>query len=173
MPSASRRPARLQSLSFAAFSLAIMVMAGEWIVLVAGTHLHEMIVGAASIIATSIFLFFVHRSSKLHIEWRAADVASGWRIPAYIAIDTYIIIKVLFQDLFSTRSAGSFYRVAGFRTSKREPYLVGRRVLATVYTTTTPNAIVIGIDSAQSRMLFHQLQRTSLQKMTEELGARP
>ena len=173
MAHASRRPARLQSLSVPTFTLAIILMAGEWVLLVAGTHLHEMIVGAGSIIAASIFLYFVHRSSTLRIDLRAADLASGWRIPAYVAIDTYIIIKVLFRNLFSSRRAGSFYRVAGFQTSKHEPYLIGRRVLATVYTTTSPNSIIIGIDSAQSRMLFHQLQRSSLSKMTKELGARP
>jgi hypothetical protein len=40
-----------------------------------------------------------------------------------------------------------------------------------VYTTTAPNFIVIGIDPDLSRMLFHQIERSSVPKMTRELGA--
>jgi hypothetical protein len=36
-----------------------------------------------------------------------------------------------------------------------------------------PNFIVIGIDFHQSRMLFHQLRRSSVPKMTKSLGAQP
>jgi hypothetical protein len=43
--------------------------------------------------------------------------------------------------------------------------------LATIYTTVAPNFIVIGIDPELSRMLFHQLERSSVPKMTGALGA--
>jgi hypothetical protein len=148
-------------------------MAGEWILLVAGTRLHEMLVGVVSIAAASVFLAFVYRSSSLSLKIRAADVATGWRIPGYVAVDTWILVKVLFKDLFSIRNAPSYYRVCGFKTSTRDPYLVGRRVLATIYSSATPNSIVIGTDPAQSRMLFHQLERTPLSSMVRSLGAKP
>jgi hypothetical protein len=36
-----------------------------------------------------------------------------------------------------------------------------------------PNFIIIGIDAAQSRMIFHQLERSEVPRMTKELGAQP
>jgi hypothetical protein len=154
-------------------SLVIVVMAGEWILLVAGTRLHEMLAGAVSIAAAYVFFSFVYRSERLHTKMRAADLATGWRIPGYIAVDTWVVVKILFQDLFSICKASSLYRVSDFKTSKEDPYLTGRRVLATIFTSASPNSIVIGIDSEQNRMLFHQLQRTGLSKIDQALGAQP
>jgi hypothetical protein len=154
-------------------ALAIAWMAGEWILLVAGTRLHEMMVGAASVAAAGIFLDFVQRSSTLRIKIQPRDLLTGWRVPGYIAVDTWIVLKVLLEDLFSIRRASSLYRVSGFKTSNHDPVLVGRRVLATVYTSVSPNSIVIGIDCEQSRMLVHQVQRSALSAMDKELGARP
>lgn len=173
MPSARSRPARPRSLSVPAFALAVMLMAGEWILLVAGTHLQEMIVGAVSVAAAALFLYFVYVSQSLQMSFRAADILTCWRIPWYLASDAYQITIVLIKDLLSIKRAGSFYRVSGFETSKRDPLLIARRVLATLYTTVSPNSIVIGIDYEQSRMLFHQLERSSIPKMTQELGAKP
>ncbi len=71
------------------------------------------------------------------------------------------------------RRAGSYYRVCGFATSKEDPRLIGRRVLATAYTSASPNSIVIGIDFTQSRMLVHQVERREISALAQELGARP
>jgi hypothetical protein len=78
---------------------------------------------------------------------------------------------VLLRDLFTSHRADSLYRVSGFSTSKDDPRLVSRRVLATIYTTASPNSIVIGIDYKQSRLLFHQVERSAVSEMTRRLGA--
>jgi hypothetical protein len=147
-------------------------MSGEWILLVAGTHIDEMIVGAASVLASGAFLFVVHRSSTLHTDFRLADMAKGWRIPWYVISDIFVIILVLFKDLFGIEKAKSLYRVSGFQTGKEDPTLAARRVLAIAYTSASPNSIVLGIDYTCSRMLFHQLRRTRLPQMTDDLGAK-
>lgn len=162
----SRQRARLPLAAFA-----ILLMAVEWILLVAGTRGHEMIVGGGSVLLSAVFLADVHRTSNLAIDFGAADVAAGWRIPWYILSDCYTIIVVLMRDLFTSRRAASLYRVSGFKTSKDDPRMTAREVLATVYTTTSPNSIVIGIDVSQSRMLFHQIERSRMETMTKKLGA--
>jgi len=165
MPSARCSPARL--------TFAVVLMAGEWILLVAGTHLHEMMVGAASVLVSTLFLYFVYSSDTLHMTFRAADILTCWRIPWYLVSGIYEITAILLKDLLCIRRAGSFYRVSGFKTSKQDSLLLARRVLATAYTTVAPNFIVIGIDYQQSRMLFHQLKRSSIPKMSQKLGAQP
>ena len=174
MPRGRRfRPQIQERVSFLVSAVAISVMAGEWILLVAGTRRNEMIVGAFSVLLVSAFLFYVHRCSPLRVKYAGADVAAGWRVPGYVAVDAYVVVKILFRNLFSTQKTSSFYRVCGFKTAQRDPRMVGRRVLATVYTTASPNSIVIGIDEAQSRMLLHQLERTAVSPMASNLGARP
>jgi hypothetical protein len=148
-------------------------LAFGWVWLVAGTHLHEMMVGAAVVVLATLFLKAVHESSqnKIRLEWK--DVAQCWRIPWYMTSGIWEITVILFKDLTYLSRAGSYYRVSGFKSSRRDRTVVAREVLATVYTTTAPNFIVIGIDPELSRMLFHQIERSSVPKMTQALGAQP
>jgi multisubunit Na+/H+ antiporter MnhE subunit len=167
----SRSTSKDRSSSGGVSALLALCLALGWVWLVAGTHLHEMIVGAVVVVPATLFLRAVRRSTQpaIHLEWK--DIAQGWRIPWYIASDIWEITLVLFKDLSYMRRAGSYYRVCGFKSSKRDLRIAARGVLATVYTTTAPNSIVIGIDPELSRMLFHQLERTSVPRMTQALGA--
>ncbi|WP_348269442.1 Na+/H+ antiporter subunit E [Edaphobacter paludis] len=149
----------------------LAVMAGIWILLVGGTKPHEMIMGAASMALAAAFLYKTKQSDTLDLRFRAADVAAGWRPPGYLASDVWVLIKVLVLDLLRIKRAETHDRVWGFRTSKNEPVLAARRALATVYTSATPNSIVVGIDYEQNRILIHQMQPSRLTAMQRELGA--
>lgn len=164
---------RLRSLSPGMLGFAVFSMAVEWILLVAGLKRDEMIVGAFCVLAAGSFLSIVYARENQRLDLRLKDLAACWRIPWYILNDSWVITVVLVKDLLSIQPAGSFFRVCGFKTAKEDPLLVARRVLATAYTTMTPNSIVIGIDYEQSRMLVHQLKRSSISRMTRELGAQP
>jgi multisubunit Na+/H+ antiporter MnhE subunit len=148
------------------------VIAALWVLFVGGTKPHEMIVGCVVLALSAAFMFRVGETESLNLDFRMVDLLTCWRIPWYILSDGYTILLVLLKDLAGKR-AGSFYRFCGFKTSGHDPRLVARGVLATGYTTVTPNSIVIGIDVAQSRMLFHQLQRSEVSRMAKELGAQP
>lgn len=163
----------LRKISGGVLALSVIVMAAEWILLVAGVKRDEMIAGAVSVLAAGLFLQLVYRAENQKLDIRLKDLATCWRLPWYILNDAWVVTLILIKDLLGIRRASSFYRVCGFKTSKTDPLLTARRVLATAFTTVTPNSIVIGIDYEQSRMLFHQLQRSSVSKMTQELGALP
>jgi hypothetical protein len=168
MSSKESRPA-----SFGFSALAAILMAVLWILFVGGTRRNEIIVGAGVLLLSGAFLFLLARKESLNLEIHKIDLATCWRIPWYIISGVYEIVVILIKHMLGVKRADSFYRVTGFKTSKSDPRLIARRVLATAYTTTAPNFIVIGIDYAQSRMLFHQLERSDVPKMTKELGARP
>jgi hypothetical protein len=148
-------------------------MALLWVLFVGGTRRNEMIVGAGVLLLSGAFLYLLSRKETLTLDLRWGDLVTCWRIPWYIMSGVYEIAIILVKDLFGIKRAESFYRVSGFKTSNSDPRLIARRVLATAYTTTAPNFIVIGIDFRQSRMLFHQLERSSVPKMTKTLGAQP
>ncbi len=150
--------------------LAVSLAIG-WVWLVATTHLDEMIVGAAVVVLATLFLLLVHRAQANAIQLHWKDVAQGWRIPWYMVCDTGMVTLVLLRDLLHLRPAGSYYRVCGFECSRRDPAILGRGVLATIYMTATPNSIVLGIDPKSSRMLVHQLERAPVPKMVRALGA--
>ena len=162
-----------ETFPFGVAALLAIGLAIGWVWLVATTHLHEMIVGAAVVLVATLFLLLVHRSQPNVIQLHWKDVAQGWRIPWYMVRDTWVVTLVFLRDLLHLRPAGSYYRVCGFKCSQRDPAILGRGVLATIYMTMTPNSIVLGIDSTLSRMLFHQIQRSSVPKMIQALGAKP
>ncbi len=163
---------RLKRPSWGLPILGCLAIAALWVLFVGGTRAHEMLVGSVVLVLSAAFMFRVGEMESLELEFQMRDLLTCWRIPWYIVSDSYTILVVLLKDLTGKR-AGSFYCFCGFKTSGHDPRLVARRVLATAYTTATPNSIVIGIDVAQSRMLFHQLKRSEVSLMAKELGAQP
>jgi multisubunit Na+/H+ antiporter MnhE subunit len=143
-----------------------------WIAFVASTKPHELLVGLAVCIATLLFTRFVARASQTDLIVRFRDAAQAWRIPGNIASDVGVIVLVLFKDLLGIEPAKDLFRVCGFDASGHDPVRKARAVLAVAYTTMAPNSIVVDIDVSQSRMLFHQIERSSVSKMTRALGAR-
>jgi hypothetical protein len=148
-----------------------LVVIACWIVFVGGTRRDEMIVGVGVFLLSGAFVYHVWRIETLDFDLRRQDVAQGWRVPWYVLTDAGTILAVLAKDLLAGKRAGSFYRVCGFRTSESDPRIIARGVLAVFYTTMSPNSIVIGIDPQQGRMIFHQLDRSSIPIMTKALGA--
>lgn len=144
-----------------------------WVVFVSSSiNIDEMIVGAASVVLTMIFVYSAWRSMGMRLQLRWVDVVQAWRLPWYIATDVITITWVLVKDLLRIEPAKNLFRVCGFDSSRHDPVRIARTVLAVAYSTTAPNSIVIGIDPAQSRMLFHQLAESGMSTMARNLGAK-
>ena len=151
----------------------LVLMSAEWILLVAGIKPHEMLVGTVAVLAAALFLCVILRSQTIAFNFLLSDICAVWRVPWYILTNTYTLCDVLAKDLFGLEKAGSYYRVSRFQTSKKDPTLVARRVLATAYTTVSPNSIVIGIDCEQNRLLLHQVKRDEVSEMTKKMSGQP
>jgi hypothetical protein len=171
---ADERPGtRAHGLGIATASVCVAVAAGLWVLLVSSSlNLHDMEVGAACVAATVVFTGFVVRTAGMRFKLRLRDFLEGWRIPWYIACDAAVVLWVLIKDVLHVERAKNLFRVSGFDTSKHDPVRIARTVLAVAYATCSPNCIVIGIDQTQSRMLFHQLQRSGIPTMLKALGAK-
>ncbi len=157
------RPGRLLTVA----AIAVLAL---WRMFTDSPSWHELAVGIVATALTVLFFANVLRTETLNLELRGRDLLQLWRIPWYILSGCWEITWLLLKDL-AGKPAGSFYRDCGFKTSRRDPTLVGRTALAVAYTTTAPNFIVIGVDPEQSLMLFHQLERSTVPKMTQALGA--
>ena len=161
----------LRKISAGVLTLSVVIMAGEWILLVGSVKRDEMIVGALAVSASALFLWRALHVASEPLDFQFRDLLTVWRLPWMMLSDAWLVTIVLLRDLLGIERAGSFYRVIGFRTARHNPLLIARQVLATVYTTSTPNSIVIGTDPATSRMLFHQLRRAPTSKLQRNLGA--
>ncbi len=154
------------------FSITVLGLAVLWILFVAGTKPEEMIVGLVCVSLTVWFVYYVARNECPRIKLNIADWIQVWRVPGYLLIDSWSILRVLALDILRVSPAPSLFRATRFDSPRDPEVATGRRVLAVVYTSATPNMIVLGIDTHSKQMLFHQLQRTEIPAMTRNLGAR-
>jgi hypothetical protein len=159
--------------SFVLSGLFLVSAIALWILFVGGTRRDEMLVGLGVAFLTAAFVYQVWRMGTLHIAFHMSDVIQGWRVPGYVLRDTCVIALVLLRDLIGAASTDSLYRVSEFKTVRPNSRKAARQVLITLYTTMSPNSIVIGMDPNRGRILFHQLQRSSITKMGVALGVKP
>lgn len=144
-----------------------------WALLTSGFKAQESLVGAFAALAGSLVYLLLRLKTGFTFQPRMSELLQAWRLPWYLLTDSLVIIQVLFEDLFGKQKAGSFYRATAFETGDEEHSReVTRQVLATAFTTVTPNSVVVGVDVKRKQMLFHQLRRSELTVMTKNLGAK-
>ncbi|MGC2819440.1 MAG: hypothetical protein WA198_07130 [Candidatus Sulfotelmatobacter sp.] len=144
-----------------------------WIAFVGTIAFHELLLGVIATSVATLGLFIIDRRYRAKFSPTLREVLSLWYVPWYLVSDTWKIIAVAGKDLLGIKSAGSLFRTARFDAgTKDDASAVARRVLAVVYTTMTPNTIVLGINASDQKMLLHELVSSPLPKMTRDLGAR-
>jgi multisubunit Na+/H+ antiporter MnhE subunit len=154
------------------FVLIFLANLSLWLLFAASLSGQELLLGTLISLASLVFILYISQFIKLRFELRFRDIIQAWRIPWYIISGFYEITIVLFKDLLHLSPAKSLFRVCGFDTSSHDPIREARTILAIAYTTVGSTFIVIGIDPAQSRMLFHQIEASDVPIMTRSLGAK-
>lgn len=155
------------------FASALLTACGLWVLFVSSSiNAHEIYVGAACVTLNLVFSYVVARSLSLNLTLRWQDMVQGLRIPWYELTGNWLITLVVIKDLLHIARAEDRFRVCGFDSTRHDPERIARTVMAVVFSTSAPNFIVIGVDPAQSRMLFHQVQATDVTKMARALGAK-
>lgn len=142
-----------------------------WISFTASGDLHELLLGACAAALTLALFLNLIRTESLDYRLHLRDLALVGQVPKAILKDCWILTVVLFKDLAGKERAGSYYRACGFRATTHDPVRLGREALATAFTTASPNMMVIGIDPAQSLMVFHQVKRDAVPAYAQALGA--
>ncbi len=143
-----------------------------WVVFVGKFAEQEMLIGMAVAVVSAFAICIVEYANEAHFRPRMRDLAQAVFIPWLIAKDTCVIFFVALRDLVGEKKAESDFRLAAFETGDlHDPHDTGRRVIAVTYTTMSPNSIVMGINTLERRMLFHQIQKSDIPRMTSNLGA--
>lgn len=161
-----------RGLSLKLFIIAfVIVLFSGWIGFTASTKTDELLIGIPVVALLTLFTTGLLRSEWQPLRFELGDLLQCWRVPWYVVSGCWEIVVVLARDAIFRTRAGSYYRVCNFRIRKHDPVLFARSVLAVTYTTMAPNFIVIGIDDDHGQMLFHQIERSSVPRMTQCLGA--
>lgn len=143
-----------------------------WLVFVGTFSRWELLVGAGVAVIGGVAVLVVERADDAHFRPRWEDLLQAVFIPWLLIQGTYEILWVSIRDLLGGRKAASAFRIVHFEAgSVRNLQATARRVLAVAYTTMAPNFIVLGINTNQKELLFHQIERSGVPKMTQNLGA--
>lgn len=143
-----------------------------WIVFVGTFSFHETLIGVIGSALASAGLSIINLFYPAHFSPKLTDVLTLWRIPGYLISGTWRISAIAIKDLARIERAKSVFRVVPFRAGAQDdPHATARRVLAVIYMTVTPSTIVLGVNSSGQKLLFHEMGRTPVPRMLEELGA--
>lgn len=141
-----------------------------WLACVATVRPHEIFVGIGAVIVSAAFAMFVVSTLPLRFRPSLPDLAQIWRLPWNVAVDLAQILLVLLLD-FGGQRAPSLFRAAHWGPVHNNGPDTAKRALAVSYTTVSPNMVVVGIDCGRGQILFHQLKKSGVPKMTRNLGA--
>ena len=143
-----------------------------WMAYVGKASLAELAVG---VVATSLGLWAAW-STRKEERWHYRHltlIAQAWHLVRYIFEGTGEVLAVLARHLFTGRKAESLVLAVPFVAIGDDDESELRRALATVLTTIAPNFVVIDVDRDTGLLLFHQIKRSPVPQMTQNLGARP
>ncbi len=133
----------------------------------------ELITGGAVAIISTIATLVFSSAGKVCFRFRLRDILQAWHLPWNIIEDTLRVLQSLGKQLFTRRGAASFIGAVAVDLSKHNsPIDAGRRALEVIFSTSTPNLIVIGIIEEQKVLLYHQIKREKISAMTRNLGVR-
>lgn len=160
-----------QLAAFLAVALPVLYL--FWIVFVGTFSLHELLIGIVGAVLAATGLLVIRLQYPERFSPTFLELLSLWRLPWYLLSGTWEIVVVATKDLLGIKRAQSLFRIVQFDAgAPDDAHATARRALAALYTTAAPNFIVLGVNAGDGKLLFHQIERSSVPKMTKELGAR-
>lgn len=146
---------------------------GLWLIFAADLDWREALIGFVAAGIACFATMLVAHEEKAGYKFRLNWVLEIIWVPWCVLDGTYQVLRGLANQLFTRRGADSFLGAVRFTVGGHTERAAGRRALAVTFTTATPNFVIIGIDHKQRLMLYHQVLRGKVLKLTQNLGARP
>jgi multisubunit Na+/H+ antiporter MnhE subunit len=80
-----------------------------------------------------------------------------WRLPLQAALDTGVLVAILWRRLVMRRSVGGSFRAVPFRAAGEDAEAAARRAIVKGVGSFAPNTYVLDIDREHELILVHQL----------------
>lgn len=149
-----------------------MALTFVWMLLVGTWSASELGVGLGAAALATLGSRVVRKCSAFRFGFSGKAIAEGWRIPGYALSGSWELFQALGRQLFTRRGAESLLRAVAFAPGQDDPASRTRCALAIAYTCSTPNFVVLGIDERNRLLVFHQVKRGGVLRMTQALGAK-
>ncbi len=134
-----------------------LTLLGLWLLFVGTRERYELIGGACAAAAGAAFAEALRGERLLRFRFELSWVAKAGAVPWTVVRDFGILWWALFLHLARVRPIRSAYVAVPFSAGGSDPASAGRRTLATLLGTVSPNGIVIDIDTERDVALRHDL----------------
>jgi hypothetical protein len=131
----------------------------------------EWAIGIAAALLATIAAYGSARVGSISIRPTFSMIAQGWRVPGNAVSESWDLLVVTVAQLLGRKASDGQLVAAPFRYGTLTARDSARRLLAVIYTTLTPNSVVIGLVREQNLILIHQMRGTEVSPITQELGA--
>jgi multisubunit Na+/H+ antiporter MnhE subunit len=148
-----------------------------WVLFANQFSVHELAFGAVAAGIAVIGYAAVWKHGHVPFAPRWIDALQIWRLPAYAVTGTWEVLHGLLQQLTRKEGAPSVTSAAPFVWGDDSSQEVARRALAIIYTTLTPNFVVLDVlppkqGEMHGTMLYHQILPGRIITIARNLGAR-
>jgi hypothetical protein len=133
-----------------------VVLLGVWEANVATGETTEVLAGAVAAALGATLAEAVRRRGLARVRIRARWLVPLLRVPFRLVAELGILVWALLLQLAGRRVRGS-YRAVPFPAGRSDPDSRGRRALATLVGTISPNTIVVDVDPERKVALKHDL----------------
>lgn len=148
-----------------------------WMLFISKWDPYEAELGCLAATFAIIAIWLVKSKSlnplSYHLQW----FLEGVSIPKYVLLGTSEALKAMVLQMSRSNQTLSFLQFVPFEVGSGDFSSQIRMALAIIYTTSTPNFVILGIDyklgETEGKLIYHQLLKTSVPKMTQKLGAKP
>jgi hypothetical protein len=141
-----------------------------YVLFVAPADRAELLMGLAAAAASTVAVAVFRTGERIKFCPSWTDVLQGWRIPGLALKGACELFEALFLHVLGIRKAPSSLRAVPFSASGNSCRSSARAALAELYTTMTPNSIVLGIAHRQHLLLLHQVAPGKMPRIMLKLG---
>jgi hypothetical protein len=134
-----------------------LALFGLWLLFVGTRERYELIGGACAAAVGAAFADALRGQGPLRFRFEEVGWPATRGVPWKIVRDFGILVWALALHLTGARSVRSAYVAVPFPAGRSDASSAGRRTLATVLGTITPNSVVVDIDPEHDVALRHDL----------------
>ena len=146
---------------------------GLWMAYTCSPSAAEWIAGSAIALLAAIPALAFASCGRLQFKPNWKMLAEARHIPWNAITGCGQVGMALCSQLFTSSGADNQLAMIPFQTRPRNGRTAAARTLALLYSSITPNFIVLGYDIPGGRMLFHQVRKAPVSPMTRRLGGQP
>jgi hypothetical protein len=139
------------------WSVAWLLAAAFYLLLIDITDLPELIVGAAAAVLAATGTELARGTHVTGERFSLRWLARGYRPVGRVPLDVAHVSAAALAQLFSRRAVRGRFRAVPFEGSRESPQWAGRAALAQALGSFAPNTMVVGVDAETEQILAHQL----------------